>query len=315
MSIYSSIIFFLLLCLSMYAYLVLAKKFNILDIPNDRSSHTKPIIRGGGIIFPVSIVFYAIFFGFNYPYFLISLLLISVISFLDDIYTISSKWRFIIQLLSAILILLELCVPYSVYYLFLIPVLVGILNGYNFMDGINGITVSYSFVSIITLFVINQKLGFVENDLLLVILFSILIFSFLNFRKKAVCFAGDVGSVSIALIVLFLLFKLIISTSNPVYILLLVVYGIDTGITLFVRLKNGDNIFKPHREHLYQKIVDISKWSHIRVSLLYSFIQLAINFIVVYFLSTSDMKYFLSSLIIFILYFSYTFVKNKLVKK
>lgn len=315
MSIYSSIIFFLLLCLSMYAYLVLAKKFNILDIPNNRSSHTKPIIRGGGIIFPISIVFHAILFGFNYPYFLISLLLISVISFLDDIYTISSKWRFIIQLLSASLILLELCVPFSVYYLFLIPVLVGILNGYNFMDGINGITVSYSFVSIITLFVINQKLSFVENDLLLVILFSILIFSFLNFRKKAVCFAGDVGSVSIALIVLFLLFKLIISTSNPVYILLLVVYGVDTGITLFVRLKKGDNIFNPHREHLYQKIVDISKWSHIRVSLLYSFIQLAINFIVVYFLSISDMKYFLSSLIIFILYFSYTFVKNKLVKK
>lgn len=315
MNLYSSIIIFLLLSLAMFAYIVLAKKFNILDIPNNRSSHTKPIIRGGGIIFPVSVLFYALFFEFSHPYFLISILLISVISFLDDIYTISSKWRLLVQLIAAVLLIVELFNPFSFYYLFLTPVLVGILNGYNFMDGINGITASYSFVNLITLLVVNLSIGFIENDLLLVILFSVVIFSFLNFRKKAICFAGDVGSVSMALIVLFLLFKLIISTSNPVYFLLLVVYGIDTGVTLFVRLKNGDNIFNPHREHLYQKIVDISKWSHIRVSLLYSFIQILINVIVVYFLSISEMKYFLSSLIIFILYFSYTFVKNKLVKK
>jgi UDP-N-acetylmuramyl pentapeptide phosphotransferase/UDP-N-acetylglucosamine-1-phosphate transferase len=299
----------------MFAYIVLAKKFKILDIPNNRSSHTKPIIRGGGIIFPISVLIYAIFFEFSYAYFLISLLLISVISFLDDIYTISSKWRFLVQLIAALLLIVELFNPFSFYCLLLIPVLVGILNGYNFMDGINGITASYSFVNIITLLVINQGLGFVENDLLLVLLFSVLIFSFLNFRNKAICFAGDVGSVSIALIVLFLLFKLIITTLNPVYILLLVVYGIDTGVTLFVRLKNGENIFNPHREHLYQKIVDVSKWSHTRVSLFYSLIQIVINVIVVYFLSMSELKYFLSSLIIFILYFSYTFVKNKLVKK
>lgn len=315
MSLYSSIIIFLLLCLAMFAYIVLAKKFNILDIPNNRSSHTKPIIRGGGVIFPISILFYALFFEFSHPYFLISLILISVISFLDDIYTISSKWRFLVQLIAAVLLIVELFNPLSFYCLLLIPVLVGILNGYNFMDGINGITASYSFVNLITLFVINQNIGFIENDLLLVILFSVVIFSFLNFRKKAICFAGDVGSVSMALIVLFLLFKLMIATSNPVYILLLVVYGLDTGLTLFARLLRGENILNAHREHMYQKMVDISRWSHVKVSLLYSVIQIGINFIVVYFISISEMKYFLSLLIIFVLYFSYTFVKNKIDKK
>ena len=315
MSLYFSIIIFLLLCLSMFAYLLLAKKLNILDIPNNRSSHTKPIIRGGGIIFPISILIYSIFFEINYPYFSISLLLISVISFLDDIYTISSKWRFIIQLISVGLLIIELFQPFSIYYLLLIPILVGILNAYNFMDGINGITANYSFVTLITLFFINHNIGFVEGDLILVILFSVLIFSFLNFRKKAVCFAGDVGSVSMALIVLFLLFKLIITTSNPIYILLLVVYGLDTGITLFSRLIKGENILNPHRQHLYQNMVDLTGISHIKVSVLYSLLQLLFNFIVVFFLSLSEMKYFLSSLIIFILYFSYTFVKNKIVKK
>lgn len=315
MSLYSSILFFILLCFSMYAYLLLAKKFNILDIPNNRSSHTKSTIRGGGIIFPISIVFYAILYGFSHSYFLISLLLISIISFIDDIYTISSKWRFLIQLISAVLLLMELFSPISAYYLIFIPVLVGIMNGYNFMDGINGITVSYSLVNVITLFVINQELVFIENDLLLIVLFSLLIFSFLNFRNKAICFAGDVGSVSMAVIVLFFLLKLILSTSNPVYILLLVVYGLDTGATLLFRFLKGENVLNPHREHLYQKIVDFSKWNHLKVSSLYAFIQLFLNFIVIYFVSNSAFKYSLSLLIICILYFSYTFVKNKFVKK
>ena len=76
------------------------------------------------------------FFEFSHPYFLISLLLISVISFLDDIYTISSKWRFLVQLIAAVLLIVELFNPLSFYCLLLIPVLVGVLNGYNFMDGI-----------------------------------------------------------------------------------------------------------------------------------------------------------------------------------
>jgi UDP-N-acetylmuramyl pentapeptide phosphotransferase/UDP-N-acetylglucosamine-1-phosphate transferase len=299
----------------MYAYLVLAKKFNILDIPNNRSSHAKSTIRGGGIIFPISIVLYAILFGFSYPYFLISLLLISVVSFLDDIYTISSKWRFLVQLIAALLLIVELFNPLSFYCLLLIPVLVGIMNGYNFMDGINGITVSYSLVNLITLLVVNQELVFIENDLLLVVIFSLVIFSFLNFRKKAICFAGDVGSVSMALIVLFLLLKLILISSNPVYILLLAIYGLDTGMTLLTRFIKGENVLNPHREHLYQKIVDFSKWSHLKVSFLYAFIQLFLNLFVIYFVSNSTFKYSLSLLIISILYFSYTFVKNKFVEK
>jgi len=313
MSLYFSV--FILLVFSILAYIFIAKKYSVLDIPNNRSSHNKPIIRGGGIIFPISVLIYALFFEFSYPYFLISLLLISFISFLDDIYTISSKWRFIIQLVSASLLIIELFNPFSIYYLLLIPVFVGILNAYNFMDGINGITASYSFINLITLLIINHFVGFIENDLLIVLLFSVVIFGFLNFRKNAICFAGDVGSVSMALIVLFLNMKLIINTSSPVFILLMLVYGLDTGLTLVNRFIRKENILSPHREHLYQKIVDITKWTHLKVSLLYSSIQLLINFIVVFVISISEIKYSLSLLIIFIMYFSYTFVKNKIVEK
>ena len=315
MSLYFSIIIFLLLCLSMFAYLLVAKKFNILDIPNNRSSHNKPIIRGGGIIFPISIFLYSMLFEISYPYFLLSLFLISSISFVDDVYTISSKWRFIIQLISATLLIIELFQPFSAYYLILIPLFVGIFNAYNFMDGINGITASYSFVNLLSLLVINHFVGFIENDLLIVILMSLIIFGFLNFRKKAVCFAGDIGSVSIALIVLFLIMKLIVFTKSPVFILLLSVYGIDTGLTLFSRILNKENVLTAHREHLYQKLVDFAKLSHLKVSFLYSLVQLLINFVLVFFITISEFKYSFSLLIITILYFSYTFVKNNVVEK
>ncbi len=315
MSLYFSIIIFLLLCLSMFAYLLVAKKFNILDIPNNRSSHNKPIIRGGGIIFPISIFLYSMLFEISYPYFLFSLFLISSISFVDDVYTISSKWRFIIQLISATLLIIELFQPFSAYYLILIPLFVGIFNAYNFMDGINGITASYSFVNLLSLLVINHFVGFIENDLLIVILMSLIIFGFLNFRKKAVCFAGDIGSVSIALIVLFLIMKLIVFTKSPVFILLLTVYGIDTGLTLFSRILNKENVLTAHREHLYQKLVDFAKLSHLKVSFLYSLVQLLINFVLVFFITISEFKYSFSLLIITILYFSYTFVKNNVVEK
>lgn len=297
----------------MLAYLKIAKFYKIFDIPNNRSSHVKPTIRGGGILFPTAILLYAIVFNSWEPFFYISLLMVSVVSFLDDLVSISSRLRFVVQFLSSICLIYAVFGMLSFQNILLLPFLIGAMNSYNFMDGINGITAGYSLITIISLLVANHYIGFVDYNLILILLLSTIVFTFFNFRKKAICFAGDVGSVSMAVILLYLILKLIVFTSNPVFILFLVIYGLDTGLTLFERYKKKVNILEPHREHLYQKLVDNKGWSHLKVSSLAMVIQSCINFFVLYFISISSFKYSLSLSIILILVICYKFVKNRFV--
>lgn len=315
MNLYLISITFVFLTISMFAYLRIAKHYGILDIPNNRSSHLEPTIRGGGIIFPISVLLYVLLFNFSFLYFVIAVLLVSVISFIDDVYSISSLWRLIFQLLSALFLMFEFSDSFSIYFLLVIPVLIGVMNAYNFMDGINGITGGYSFITLFSLYVANQYIGFEDPNLIVVLILAVVIFSFFNFRKKAKCFAGDIGSISMAVILLFLIFKLIIFTSNPVFMLFLLLYGVDTGATLLSRLSKGANVLNPHREHLYQKLVDKQSWSHFKVSFLYVFIQAIVNFVVLFFISISNYKFSLSFFIILVVLFSYTFVKNKIDQK
>ena len=150
------------------------------------------------------------------------------------------------------------------------------------MDGINGITALYSIVALISLYYINQSLIFIEPYFILIPLIGVFVFSFLNIRKRALCFAGDVGSISIAAIILFLLFKLVIHTNNFSYIFLLLVYALDSGATVLRRKLKGENIFKPHKEHLYQQLVHKKGWSHLHVSFVFAMVQLFINISIVF---------------------------------
>jgi len=151
----------------------------------------------------------------------------------------------------------------------------GILNAYNFMDGINGITGGYSLVVIGTLWYINTyHVLFIDNDLLYTLMIALAIFNFFNFRKKAKCFAGDVGALSIAFIVVFLLGQLILTTRDFRFILLLGVYGVDTILTILHRLLLHRNIFKPHRGHMYQIMANELEMGHLRVSAIYMLAQL-----------------------------------------
>ncbi len=298
----------------MLVYLKLAKVYNILDIPSDRSSHTTPIIRGGGIIFPISILLYGFFVNLSFPYFFIAVIILSIISFIDDIYTISSSWRFLFQIIASILVLFEVFDEFSIYPILLFPLIIGGVNAYNFMDGINGITAAYSLVSLVSLLAANYFIGFVDSELILMVIYSVVVFSFFNFRKKAICFSGDVGSVSIAIIIIFLVLKLVVFTSNPVFFLFLAIYAVDTGATLFTRAKRKVNILQPHREHLYQYMVDYLNWSHLKVTALYSTLQLLLNFIVLFFISISSVKYSISFFIVFLFISLYFFFKKKIFK-
>ncbi|WP_375241399.1 glycosyltransferase family 4 protein [Polaribacter sp.] len=273
----------LLLAVLSYVYLKLAIKFKIIDKPNQRSSHTKITVRGGGIIFPIAILLFFILNDYQYPYFVLGVFLISVISFLDDIYTLSSKIRFPFQFLGVFLILYQVDYPFSPFYLYAVFLILGIgaVNMFNFMDGINGITGLYSLAVLSGLFMINNTENIVDNDLLIYPAISLIIFGFYNFRRKALFFAGDIGSIAIGLFMYFVGFLLAIKLSSPLILLLIIVYGADAGNTLLYRkIFTKESIFDPHRHHVYQKLVDVYKISHLKVASIYAILQLVVNFII-----------------------------------
>lgn len=257
-------------------YFKIAEKFNIIDKPNHRSSHKHITIRGGGVIFFIGVLLYSLFFGITLPYFIIGLTLISIISFIDDVWNLSSRIRIVVHFVAMMLMFYD-CGFYSLPWYYLVIALIvstGIINAYNFMDGINGITGGYSLVVIGSFWWINNYLHqFIDNNFLIVVAISLLVFNFFNFRKRARCFAGDVGAVSIAFIIVFLLGKLIAETGNPSYLIILMLYGVDSILTIVHRLILRENIFQAHRKHLYQIMSNELKIPHTSVSLIYMVMQ------------------------------------------
>ena len=306
------ILLLILLFGAQLAYFRVADHFNIIDKPNQRSSHSEIILRGGGIVFYIAALLYFAISGFQYPWFFTGLTLISIISFADDVKTISANVRLTVQLVALLIIFIEWNL--YAYSWFLIPVALivsaGILNAFNFMDGINGITSAYSTSVLITLLYINNKVEyFVDNKLIYIVLISLLVFNFFNFRKRAKCFAGDVGSVTIAVIILFILGLLIIKTGNFSYFVFLAIYGVDSVLTILHRLKLKENIFEPHRMHLFQLLANELKIPHLWVSTLYAVLQLIISFGLLF---VTGYEYIYMSVIVISLIVLYVIVKSKI---
>ena len=270
------LIILVLLFLAELFYFKVADKYNIIDKPNERSSHTRITLRGGGVIFYFGALVYFLTSGFEYPWFMLALTFVAIISFIDDIRSTSQKLRLVFHF-SAMALMFYQWGLFSLSWWWIIIALIiciGIINAYNFMDGINGITGGYSLVVLLSLAYINEEVTpFVEQDLIYTVIMSVLVFCFFNFRKKARCFAGDVGSVSIAFILLFLLGKLIIQTGDFSWIILLSVYGVDSVLTIFHRLMLHENIGLPHRKHLYQLMANELRIPHVAVSVIYMVLQ------------------------------------------
>lgn len=310
------LIFILLLALELL-YFKLADKFNIIDKPNQRSSHSRITLRGGGIIFYLGIVLYTCSYGFTYPWFLLGLTLICLISFVDDIHSVSSKIRVLFHFVAMLLMFYQwgLYTDFPWWYIGVALVFcTGVLNAYNFMDGINGITGGYSLVILSTLAYINYELvSFVDPPFIYVSLLSVVVFNLFNFEKKAKCFAGDVGSIGIAFIILFLLGKLILTTGSLYWIILLAVYGVDSILTIVHRLMLHENIFEPHRKHAYQIMANELGIPHVKVSVFYMCLQLLINFGTIYFVNNYHWTYLI--LVIITLCSGYIFFINKFFNK
>lgn len=275
----------LLLFVGMQVYTRLANKYLIFDNPNDRSSHTMPTIRGGGVVFLLAIIFSGIFYHPIYWLPITGASLIGLIGFIDDNIGVAPGIRFAVHLVSISILFyfLQVFSISSVLGLILLYILVaGIINAYNFMDGINGITGLYTLVVLGGLQYVNfYQHPFIEPDLIWFPMLSCLVFLFYNFRKKALVFAGDVGSITIAFWIIFLISELVIASNNWIYLLFLTVYGVDTILTIIHRLFLRENIFKAHRLHFYQILANDQKIPHRLVSVVYAVLQLAIIFFVV----------------------------------
>lgn len=261
-------------------------------MPNERSSHKEVTLRGSGVVFSLMCLWGVGYqrirgFGdldlldsgvFGIFMFLIGLLWVGVVSFYDDVRPLSSKIRMGIQFVAVALMVVPMGAPWWVLVIALV-LIVGIINAYNFMDGINGITALYSLVGVGTAYIM-LKMGYalvLGEELWLALGASLLAFSYYNVRKKARCFSGDVGAVSIAFVLAYWIFGLVLSEGSLVYILFLGVYGLDTVATITLRLYRKENIFDAHRSHYYQYLANEQGWSHVKVSVLYAGLQAVLN--------------------------------------
>ena len=274
---YYVVLAFLLFLIEL-VYFRVADKYNIIDKPNERSSHHSITLRGGGVVFYFGGLAFFVLCGFQYPWFMLGLTLISAISFVDDIRSIPDRYRLVVQFVSMLLMFYQLGVFGFSWWWSIIALIVctGILNAYNFMDGINGITGGYSVIVLLLFVYVNAYLIHFSNDkLILSVLVAVLVFCFFNFRQKAKCFSGDVGSISIAFIIVFLLGQLMIATHHLGWIVFLVVYGVDTVLTIVHRIMLHENLGVAHRKHMFQIMANELKMKHLTVSSIYMLVQLA----------------------------------------
>lgn len=286
-------IIFVILLIAELAYFKVADKFNIIDKPNERSSHSSIVLRGGGIIFLVGLWIWSSIFGFTYPWFLLAVTLIAGISFIDDIRSLPDSVRLVGQFAAMVMMFYQLDMMHlDMWWVVLLALIVcvGASNIINFMDGVNGITGAYAFASLIPLYLLNEQMSFVDSSLIKTVVLADLVFCFFNFRPKgkAKCFAGDVGSIGVAYILLFFIGALIIKTQDVTYLIFLLVYGVDGCLTICHRIMLHENLGQAHRKHAYQLIANELKIGHVKVSLFYMMMQLIVSLGFIYLCPDTD---------------------------
>ena len=271
-----------LLLVAELVYFRIADKCNIIDKPNQRSSHSSIVLRGGGIIFVLGLWIWAAFFGFHNIWFLIAVTLVAGVSFIDDIHSLPDSVRLVAQFAAMALMFYQLdMLHWNMWWIILIAMIVcvGASNIINFMDGVNGITGAYAMASLLPLFLLNKELGFADESLIAVVALADIVFCFFNFRPKgkAKCFAGDVGSIGVAYILLFLIGSLILATGDVTYLIFLLVYGVDGCLTICHRILLHENLGEAHRKHAYQLMANELRIGHVKVASFYALLQLAVS--------------------------------------
>jgi UDP-N-acetylmuramyl pentapeptide phosphotransferase/UDP-N-acetylglucosamine-1-phosphate transferase len=293
-------------------YFKIADNYNIIDKPNHRSSHSKITIRGGGIIFPIAMLI-AFVLGYTSWLLTLAVVLVAVVSFIDDIKPLHQLPRFGSQIIAFLLVAYDLNLFVEALWILplLLILLIGWINAFNFMDGINGISVLYALTAIVSFSVLPVHQA--SLPLLISMGLSCLVFGFFNVRKSAKTFAGDVGSISLALFLGYFMIKTIVYTGQIGYLLFFSVYGIDAVITIITRIRKKENIFEAHRSHLYQYLVNEHGYSHILIAVIYAVVQLLVNGVVFYLVYQGILSFFAVLALLLVVTFIYLLVRIKFI--
>ena len=247
---------------------------SLLDAPNLRSSHSVPTPRGGGLAFVISFLLsvpiLAFLIDLSWPEvwaFLGSGILVSMIGFSDDHGHVAIHWRLLAHFIGATWVLFWLggCPPLSILGFIIDPslfsnilavfYLVWLLNLYNFMDGIDGLSAIETMTVCIgaALLLASQSPSQSIWIIPLVLAASVSGFLFWNFPPAKI-FMGDVGSSFLGLILG--IFSIQTAWVLPhmfwVWIILLGVFFVDATLTLLHRLTTGEKFYRAHNNHIYQ---------------------------------------------------------------
>jgi len=278
-------------CVAAYAYLKMALRLNIVDKPNERSSHKTVTILGIGILICLLLPLSLLFKNNLNPLFYFGLLSLGFVGLIDDRYDLSSRLRLALQFGAVVLCWIGVGLPLELSIAVIAGILlsIGVVNAYNFMDGINGMSILNAIVFAISLIYIDysQNLMVYPRPLLYVYLIILVILSFFNVRKRALAFLGDAGSLVMGLFSIIGVLSLVWQTGQWGYFGLLLVFGVDSVGTILFRIVRKENIFQAHRLHAYQMLVNEKKFSHLTISLLYAMLQLLINMAIIHSESSS----------------------------
>ena len=295
MNIYLAIGLFSVCSVGAALFLKLARMYGLQDHPGGRSSHWKPTVTGMGLIVSMSLITYLFWHPYHLPeYFVAGFFIISAVSFLDDLFFLKHSFRLFVQMITMLMLMSQM--PFNSFGAEVVPIFlasfifgIGVLNAYNFMDGVNGMLTMHALLVFSGLYYLNENITdmqgnaipFTDSDFILSIIVPLAVFGFFNIRKSAIAFMGDVGSISIAFITVFLIYSLIFKTGNYMYLLMFSVFGADAALTVCYKLLQGENIFVPHRDFLFKKLVHIGKLPHLKVSFGYFAVQAVINLVVI----------------------------------
>jgi len=271
----------------MLVYFRIAEHYKIIDKPSTRGSHLTPTIRGGGVVFVLAIYCWFAMYRLSFPWLVVGVTILAVVSFIDDLKGQHPLIRFAAQAAAFAMIMWHTGMYTHPLWLVVVMFVIGIgtLNAFNFMDGINGMTGVYAMVTLVTYYYINNHIiHFSYTSLIVSMIVAVVVFLYFNFRDYARCFAGDVGSVTMAFVLTFILLQLIGSTRDFTWVLVFLVYGVDVVVTIVYRIYRKENIFVAHRTHLYQYLANELGMSHLLVSLAYGLLQLLINILLILFL-------------------------------
>ncbi|MDO5191433.1 glycosyltransferase family 4 protein, partial [Legionella pneumophila] len=255
-------------------FALFAQHTKLIDIPNERNLHSRPTVRGGGVVF-IGLSLFCWFFICNSQFFLtleqfifsIAIILIATISFIDDFYNLSVKIRFFFQCLIAFLIVIFILPSQLDFGLFLFEntyliafflffAVIWAINHFNFMDGLDGFCASQAiFLLAAYALFLNSAGSLIYQDFCLILISSLAGFLIFNFPPAKI-FMGDVGSASLGLITFFIA---IIAQKNyqiPIlyWFILNSLFLFDSTVTLIRRIINYEKWFSPHKKHAYQRL-------------------------------------------------------------